>query len=128
MSDDCVLIVEDDHHLARAWSLRLKAAGLRTQVAPDAYHARRLARSEPFRVIVLDLKIPAGDGFQLHEELLDLQPDPFEVIYVTGSDCPDLADRASKLGAHSVFRKPLDMDAFLAAVHECVATGKRAAV
>lgn len=120
MSAADVLIVEDDRDLARILAMRLQSEGFRTTLVQDAYHARRILRQDPPGVVLMDIGIPAGDGFRVHQEMRELHPSPIPVIYVTGSDRQDLAIRARALGAHCVFQKPLDIDGLVEAVRECL--------
>ncbi len=66
-----VLVVEDDEDLARVVTTSLERRGLRVAVAPTAAAATRLARTFIPDVIVLDIGLPDGDGFDVVEQLRD---------------------------------------------------------
>lgn len=57
-----VLVVEDDEHIRDLVALHLGLEGLRVTEAPDGTEGLRLARAEPFDLIVLDLMLPGIDG------------------------------------------------------------------
>ena len=57
-----VLVVEDDEHIRDLVLLHLKLEGLAATGAVDGTEALRLARSEPFDLVVLDLMLPGLDG------------------------------------------------------------------
>jgi DNA-binding response OmpR family regulator len=57
-----VLVVEDDPHIRELLVLHLGLEGLATTAAEDGTEGLRLARQEPFDVIVLDLMLPGLDG------------------------------------------------------------------
>ena len=57
-----VLVVEDDQHIRDLVLLHLRLEGLETVAAGDGTEALRLARSEPFDLVVLDLMLPGLDG------------------------------------------------------------------
>jgi CheY-like chemotaxis protein len=58
----CVLLVDDDDHINRFLTNRLKKCGLDVQYASDAQHGFRMAcRDEP-AVIVTDYFMPNGDA------------------------------------------------------------------
>ena len=64
-----ILIVDDDQHLRRALNIRLQANHYDTLQASDAYSAISIAQKERPDLIILDLGLPAGDGFLVLERL-----------------------------------------------------------
>jgi DNA-binding response OmpR family regulator len=57
-----VLVVEDDRHIRDLVVLHLRLEGLTPVAVADGSEALRLARSEPFDLVVLDLMLPGLDG------------------------------------------------------------------
>jgi DNA-binding response OmpR family regulator len=57
-----VLVVEDEPHIRDLVSLHLQLEGLKPIPVGDGNEALRLARSEPFDLVVLDLMLPGLDG------------------------------------------------------------------
>jgi CheY-like chemotaxis protein len=57
-----VLVVDDDHEIVMAATLRLRAAGYRTQIAYDGESGVALAAKCQPNVIVLDVRMPRMDG------------------------------------------------------------------
>ena len=57
-----VLVVEDDAHIRDLVLLHLQLEGLAPTGAGDGTEGLRLARSEPFDLVVLDLMLPGLDG------------------------------------------------------------------
>jgi CheY-like chemotaxis protein len=64
-----VLVVEDDADLAQILAASLERRGLRVEVASTVASARRLGRTFIPDLIVLDVSLPDGDGFELVEQL-----------------------------------------------------------
>ena len=60
-----VLVVEDDPGLADVLAHALEERGMAPRVAPSGRRAMELARESPPDLVVLDLHIPEGDGFQV---------------------------------------------------------------
>ena len=58
-----ILIVDDDPDLRQALRLRLRANHYETVHAVDGYSAISQAYKERPNLIILDLGLPAGDGF-----------------------------------------------------------------
>src|SRR5205809_13415 len=69
MSKAKILIVDDDPDLRRALQLRLRANKYDTVHAPDGYAAIAMAQKEKPHLIILDLGLPAGDGFVVLDRL-----------------------------------------------------------
>jgi len=116
-----VLIVEDDVNVARALSIRMKAAGYETNVANDALAGVRCAVLSKPDLVVLDISLPAGDGFTVAERIQSHIPTPTRIIFLTASKRPDFRQRAERLGASAFFEKPYEADALLEAVRQALA-------
>src|SRR3981081_2626892 len=64
-----IMVVDDDSDLRQALSLRLRANNFDTVNACDGYSAIALAQKERPHLIILDLGLPAGDGFTVLKHL-----------------------------------------------------------
>jgi CheY-like chemotaxis protein len=69
MSAKKILIVDDDEHLLLGLAAKLKAKGYAVVSAMDGVAAVAVARQESPDLILLDLGLPAGDGFLVLERL-----------------------------------------------------------
>src|SRR5229473_1990667 len=104
-----ILIIEDDQKIAFALCVRLKANGYSTWVAEDGVRALSLALGIQPDLILLDITLPAGNGFALAEQFNkfpETQLTP--VILLTASHEPDLREKALEIGAAGLLRKPYD--------------------
>ena len=70
-----ILIIEDDPRLALALSVRLKANGYATWIAVDCITAVSTAVEIKPDLILLDVSLPAGNGFSLIEQF-EWRPPP----------------------------------------------------
>ena len=114
-----ILIVEDDLELLRGLSRRLKANGYNTVVATDGITAVSVALKELPDVILLDIGLPAGDGFTVMERLKShdkLRRVP--IIVITARDPLTTRNRALSAGAQAFLLKPVDNDRLLATIQE----------
>jgi DNA-binding response OmpR family regulator len=104
-----ILIVDDDPDLRRGLNLRLRANQYDTAFATDGYSALAAAQKERPNVIILDLGLPAGDGFVV---LQRLQENPslasIPVIVLTARDSQAAEERSLQAGATAFFQKPAD--------------------
>src|SRR5690349_25059245 len=69
MNNNKILLIEDDKDTVRAMAVRFKAKGYQLVIANDAISAISTARKEKPDLIVLDLGLPAGDGFMVIQRL-----------------------------------------------------------
>jgi CheY-like chemotaxis protein len=104
-----VLLVDDDNVFLLTIGVRLKSMGYTVCTAKDAATAISVVRKTNPDVIVLDVSLPAGDGFLVAERLRTLITSAATpIIFVTASEKPGLRERALKLGAVAFMAKPFD--------------------
>lgn len=114
-----VLVVEDDKDHLKALQIRLGAAGFDVIWAADGLQAVAAARRERPDVIILDLGLPGGDGYQVLQRLKMLAPTAHIPIVVLSARDPAVHKKRSlEAGAVAFFQKPADSDSLLKTVHE----------
>jgi len=124
MSASTILIVEDDLDQTIGLTVRLKANGYEVICAADGTSAFTKANNLHPDLIILDIGLPAGDGFKVLEWLSGMVATAvIPVIVLSGRDPALARDRALLLGAKAFFQKPADNDALLAAIREILSTG-----
>src|SRR3984957_839493 len=64
-----IMVVDDDPDLRQALSLRLRANNFETVNVCDGYSAIAMAQKEKPHLIILDLGLPAGDGYSVLKNL-----------------------------------------------------------
>jgi twitching motility two-component system response regulator PilH len=109
MSEKTILIVDDDPDVRLGLQIRLRANHYEVIFAEDGTAGIAAAVKHKPDAIMLDLGMPAGDGFRFMEWLktndsLSLIP----VIVVTGRDRNTNMDRALKAGAKAFLQKPVN--------------------
>lgn len=114
-----VLLIDDERVLARAMSLRLKAAGYQVSVAHDGKSGLALALDHRPDAILLDVKMPGMDGISLLEELLQRnETNDIPVVMVSAS--PSCREEALEKGARYFFDKPYDSKTLLTALQTLI--------
>jgi len=104
-----VLLVDDDNTVLLNTGVRLKGMGYIVYTAKDAVSAISAVRKNEPDVVVLDISLPAGDGFLVAERLQSLVGSAATpIIFITASENPQLRERAKKLGAVGFLTKPFD--------------------
>ena len=121
-----ILIVDDDEALADVLSTRLTRQGFDTAVADHGRLGLTLARSHKPSVILLDLRLPDMDGFQLCEQLVDNEATAeIPVIIVSGLEQPDVIRRSRAAGCLYYVRKPYDPNALLTLIEQAIEESQR---
>jgi len=114
MSKHKILVVDDDPDLVRALRLRLRANDYEIATAGDGYSAIAAAHKERPDLIVLDLGLPAGDGFVVLDRLQNSDSlSGVPVIVLSARDPQNNEERALKAGAAAFFQKPADNEELL---------------
>lgn len=121
-----ILIADDDEKLLKALSIRLELEGYEVIRVTDCYNALARTREERPDLLLLDINMPAGDGFMVHERMREIDCiDDTPVIYLTGDTSERLDKIAEELGAVALFHKPFNMRELINTIHHVV--GPRAA-
>ena len=124
MSAEKILIVEDDRDQMMGLAVRLKANGYQTFCGADGTTAFTLACKVLPDLIILDIGLPAGDGFKVIEWLAGMVPTAIiPVIVLSGRDPSVARDRALRMGAKAFFQKPVDNEVLLSVISEILSTG-----
>jgi DNA-binding response OmpR family regulator len=109
MGNKKILIVDDDPDIRHGMHIRLKANNYETFFAADAFSSVVEARKHRPDLIILDLGLPAGDGFVVMERLAKI---PFlaviPVVVVSARDGLGNQKRAVEAGAKAFLQKPVD--------------------
>jgi len=115
------MIIDDDPDMRLGLHVRLKANNFQTVFAADALSAISEARRHQPDLIILDLGLPAGDGFVVMERFranMHLSMTP--VIVVSARDRLANEQRAIKAGAKAFLQKPVDNDQLLATINHLI--------
>ncbi|HEY5906827.1 MAG TPA: sigma-54 dependent transcriptional regulator, partial [Vicinamibacteria bacterium] len=107
-----ILVVEDKDSLRAMLRKTLEARGYSVEEAGDAYEARRKVQAGAHRVVLTDLRLPAGSGFDVLQAARELDAEA-PVIVMTAFGTVDEAVRAMKEGAADFLTKPVDTDHLL---------------
>src|SRR5581483_9870741 len=117
-----VMVVDDDPDLcANLWDL-LRDRGFRVAVAHDEQEAaRRLAQGD-FRVVLIDMRLPTGDGATVFQLVRRHHPQARTVV-ITGyrSEMDQLVQKVVAEGADAVCYKPFDVPHLLSLLEQLTA-------
>jgi CheY-like chemotaxis protein len=124
MAMKTVLLIDDDNVFLLTIGVRLKSMGYVVHAAKDAVSAISAVRKTSPDVIVLDVSIPAGDGFMVAERLQKLiSAAATPIIFATATEKPGMRERAMKLGAVAFLNKPFDATTLADAIESALSPG-----
>jgi DNA-binding NtrC family response regulator len=105
-----VLVVDDEPLIRWSVSQSLADEGFDVSEAPDATTALKMVTTSPlpFRIVVLDLRLPDMNDLSLLGTLRQLLPKA-RLILMTAFGTPDVIAEARALGA-TVLAKPFELD------------------
>lgn len=112
MSNQTILIVDDEVHIRRLLQGTLNRSGYDTLEAVNAVQALEQARTRKPDAILLDLGLPDRDGLEIIQLLKRVTPAP--IIVVSARDATEQKVAALDLGAHDYVTKPFDSEEVLA--------------
>jgi DNA-binding response OmpR family regulator len=112
-----ILIVDDERDIVKALTIRLGASGYEVVSAYDGAQGVFLAHKEKPDLILLDIRMPSGDGFSVAEKLKQTsRTTRIPLIFLTGSPEREAEEKALALGARFYIKKPYDPEELLDAV------------
>jgi DNA-binding response OmpR family regulator len=122
MGNKKILIVDDDPDVLKSMNVRLKANNFDTFFAADAISCIAEARKVEPDLIILDLGLPAGDGFLVMERLKAVPTlASIPVVVVSARDLRANQKRALQGGAKAFLQKPVNNSEFLAVIRQTLA-------
>lgn len=105
-----ILVVEDDKILNQTLTYNLKNAGYEVDWALSAKQAEERARRQSYDLVVLDVNLPDGDGYQVCGEIKEIQETA--VIFLTANDMESDMLRGYEVGADDYVTKPFSIAVF----------------
>ena len=114
MSDERILVVDDEAQIRRALRTGLAGHGYRVTLAEDGETALEALGSQPPDVLVLDLVMPGVDGFEVLRQTRTWSDLPIIVLSARGDERDKV--QALDLGADDYLTKPFGMEELLARV------------
>ncbi len=113
-----ILIVDDDINLCTILSEELAEVGYEINFLTGGENVSDYIKTNPVDLILLDLKMPGIDGFQVLHEIEHVKnPSPKVIVLTAFADVKSAID-AAKLGATDFISKPYDFDELLITIRK----------
>jgi FixJ family two-component response regulator len=116
-----ICLVDDDPSMLRALDRLLSSVGLQAQLFSEPLVFLSYVICNSVALAVIDIWMSVISGLEVQKELQAVSPKT-RVIIMTGNDDYSVRNAAIRAGAVAYFDKPFDDDAFLAAVHQAMAS------
>jgi len=106
-----ILVVEDNRLLNNTLCYNLTAAGYLVDAAMSKAMATKTCEKQEYDLIVLDINLPDGNGFDFCREIKERRPDT-AVIFLSANDLESDMLKGFELGADDYVTKPFPMSVF----------------
>jgi DNA-binding NtrC family response regulator len=103
-----ILVVDDEDALRTVLSSELEGEGYEVNTAGDGDEAIAIVEKNEFNLVLLDIKMPKVDGFEVLKFIKEKKPH-IKVIMLTGFADLKNAIESKKLGAEDFVSKPYDL-------------------
>jgi len=118
-----VLHVDDEPDFASAVGKRLARRGVHLRTASGGGEALEALASEPFDVVLLDIKMPGMDGIKVLSEIKRQYPQ-VEVIMFTAHANTDIVISSLAMGACDYLLKPAAMEELMEKIQAAARRGR----
>jgi signal transduction histidine kinase len=104
-----ILAIDDERAIQAYWQRLLPKLGHQAVIASNGTEGLKLARTQPFDLVITDLSMPGLQGQQILETVRTEMPH-VDVIVATGNGTLESAVYALRAGAHDFLVKPFAME------------------
>ena len=108
-----ILVVDDDHDMAKTLSEILQLQGWQVSVAHDGLEAVRAFEAQPFDAVLMDVRMPVMNGVAAFKAMKALRPD-VKVVLMTAFAAQEMLADAEENGVLRILSKPVDIRSLLA--------------
>jgi CheY-like chemotaxis protein len=111
-----ILVIEDNEDNIRLVDYVLRAHGYEPLLATDGAEGLRIALERRPDLILLDVRMPRMDGYEVARRLKQANLTRTKVVAVTASAMVGDRERIAAAGFHGYIQKPIDPETFIADV------------
>lgn len=117
-----ILLVEDNKAISKALKYNLEQNKFNILIAETIKDALKLLKSENIDLIILDVTLPDGDGFDLYKDIKDKN---ISTIFLTAKDEENDIVYGLELGADDYITKPFSTRELLARINKILLRNKK---
>ncbi len=115
MSEPQVILVEDDANVAKLVGLGLSRENFPVRIATSMAEARALMKGGNWDILLLDRRLPDGDGVELCNEVREENPHGY-IMMLTGESTKEAKLAGFGCGADDYVTKPFQLEELVARV------------
>ena len=117
-----VLLVEDNPSIAKGLIYAFKQSEYEANHAQNIKEAENMLKAEKYNIIILDIMLPDGNGFELYEKIKQDYFTP--CIFLTARDDEDDIVKGLEFGAEDYVTKPFSTRELIARMNKILLKGK----
>lgn len=110
-----ILLIEDDLSLIRGLSFALEKQGYEIAVARTCAEAEAAWKKEPYDLVILDVSLPDGSGFDLCEKIRGTSGVP--ILFLTAADEETDMIMGLDIGGDDYMTKPFKLAVLMSRIH-----------
>lgn len=122
----CILLVEDNESIAEGLVYAFKMNNYCLDYKTTMKDAIEYLNNNTPELIILDVSLPDGNGFNLYED--NIKKSQIPVIFLTARDDEDDIIKGLNLGAEDYMTKPFSTRELLARVNKIILRNKKSSV
>lgn len=111
-----ILLVDDEEEFVKTLSERIQMRNLDSTIALNGKEAMEAMNAKVSDVMVLDLRMPGMDGFEILRRVKKTYPE-VQVIILTGHGSDKDEKETRRLGAFEYLKKPVGIDQLIQTIH-----------
>jgi two-component system response regulator AtoC len=123
MPGEKILVVDDELFVRELLFEFLSREDYEVVLADSGEKAVELAKSEPTKVALIDLKMPGMDGIETLKKIKEVRPGTLAII-MTGYPTIESSIEALRCGAHDYVIKPFKLNELKSSVEKALLEGK----
>jgi DNA-binding response OmpR family regulator len=117
-----ILVVDDEADIVTTLGMRLESEGYEVITAGDGMRAVAATQRESPDLIILDIRMPAGTGYDVYKILQGSETmSRVPVVFVSALSSEEVRKKISELGAAHFLPKPFDTEELLSLIKRLLA-------
>lgn len=118
-----ILLVEDNKSITKALAYNLEQNKYKVLSVGNILEAKRILATEKIDLIILDISLPDGNGFDLYKEIKEKYG--ISTIFLTARDDENDVVKGLELGAEDYVTKPFSTRELLARINKILLRSKK---
>ncbi|MFH1769017.1 MAG: response regulator [Candidatus Omnitrophota bacterium] len=116
-----ILVADDDVNIVQLIASRLKREKYNVIAAYDGMQAVNIAHEQRPDLIILDIKMPAGGGMSVYDDLkMSSHTALIPVVFITAYSSSEIKEKVLNMGARDFIAKPFNSEDLLLKVERAL--------